>query len=496
MTSLAPLLTQVPLPLIVLLSAVAILLPLVGRYTKDRGGMDPSPKITLVALSLGIAYISFVALRGIGTPISSPVLSWDLFTLFFTFLFLIVSIIITLASFTIEGKSINSEAFYSLLLFTTVGMILVALSQDLLMLFIAWSLVSVSTYALAGIRKDALSAEGAMKYFVISALSSAIILYAISLIYGVTGTTNIPEIMSKIALLSPDARPLLAIASILLLAGFGFKMGIVPFHMWLPDTYEGIPPSVSALLAGGTKSMGFVAFIKVTVLLGPLLVVQMNIQWGMTLAVLALVTMTLGNIAALTQKSLTRLLAYSSIAHAGYILIGLAVIGQASSSVDQLGLGSSLFHILNHAVLTAGAFIAAMVILSKVGGLSLDSLKGLGKRMPITAFSLSIILLALAGIPPLSAFWSKAFLFSAALQADLAWLALAGVLNSAFSLAYYAIVIKKMYMEKSTVTTRIKEPRSVVAALLIVVLLTIGIGLAFGPALSASIEAALPILSP
>jgi len=242
--------------------------------------------------------------------------------------------------------------------------------------------------------------------------------------------------------------------------------------------------------------MGFVAFIKVTVVLGPLLVVLMNIQWGITLALLALVTMTLGNVAALTQKSLTRLLAYSSIAHAGYILIGLSVIGQSTASVDQLGLGSSLFHILNHAVLTSGAFVAAMIILSKVGGLSLDSLKGLGKRMPVTAFSLSIILLALAGIPPLSAFWSKAFLFSAAIQADMAWLALAGVLNSAFSLAYYALVIKKMYMEESPITTRIKEPRSAVTALLIVVILTIGIGIAFGPFLSASIEAALPVLTP
>jgi len=496
MTSLATILVQVPIPLLVLLSAVAILLPIIGRYTKDRGGEDPSAKITLIAFSLGIAYVSLEVFRGLGPSISSPVLSWDLFSIFFTFIFLIVGIIITLASFSVEAKSINSEVFYSLLLFTTIGMILVALSQDLLMLFIAWSLVSVSTYALAGLRKDALSGEGAMKYFVISALSSAIILYAISLIYGITGTTNIPEIMSKVALLSPDARPLLAVASILLLVGFGFKMGIVPFHMWLPDTYEGIAPSVSALLAGGTKSMGFVAFIKVTVVLGPLLVVLMNIQWGITLALLALVTMTLGNVAALTQKSLTRLLAYSSIAHAGYILIGLSVIGQSTASVDQLGLGSSLFHILNHAVLTSGAFVAAMIILSKVGGLSLDSLKGLGKRMPVTAFSLSIILLALAGIPPLSAFWSKAFLFSAAIQADMAWLALAGVLNSAFSLAYYALVIKKMYMEESPITTRIKEPRSAVTALLIVVILTIGIGIAFGPFLSASIEAALPVLTP
>jgi NADH-quinone oxidoreductase subunit N len=257
----------------------------------------------------------------------------------------------------------------------------------------------------------------------------------------------------------------------LFIAGFGFKMGLVPFHMWLPDAYEGAPPTIAALLAAGTKKAGFAAAIRV-IIMGT---VALNLDWVLALGIIAVMTMTIGNIAAIMQKNLARILAYSSIGHAGYILIGLSI-----APFSDIGLQASLFHIMNHAVMKGAAFIAVAGIVIAIGSTHLDKIKGLGRKMPITALGLMISLLALAGVPPLNGFWSKLMLFGSALDAGpllgwAPWLAIAGVLNSALSLAYYAWVIRKMYFEGET-EKRISEPKSVIAVMIFSIIFMVGLG--------------------
>ena len=353
------------------------------------------------------------------------------------------------------------------------GMVLIAYSTDVVMLFIAWELMSITTYILAGFnKKNPMSNEAAIKYFLFGAMSSAIIIYGMSIAYGIAGSTNIGEIIQVFAVLDAEMLPLGLLAVGMLIAGFGFKMGLVPFHMWLPDTYEGAPPPITALLAAGTKKAGFAAALRI-IILGT---IALNLDWTLALGVIAIMTMTVGNIAAIMQKNLTRMLAYSSIGHAGYILIGISI-----APFSGLGLQASLFHILNHAVMKGAAFIAVAGIVTTLAITHLDKIKGLGRRMPITALGLVISLLALAGVPPLNGFWSKLMLFGSAIDAGnivwwAPWLAIAGVLNSALSLGYYGWIIRKMYFEGET-EKRIKEPASIIAVMIfsIIFMVTIGI---------------------
>jgi NADH-quinone oxidoreductase subunit N len=321
------------------------------------------------------------------------------------------------------------------------------------------------------------------------ALSSAIIVYGISIAYGLTGSTNIGQVIQGYSTLDPSLLPLALLSVGMFIAGFGFKMGLVPFHQWLPDTYEGAPPPIAALLAAGTKKVGFAAAIRIIVL-G---MVVLNLDWTLALGVLAVMTMTIGNIAAIMQKNLTRMLAYSSIAHAGYILIGLAVAPYSS-----LGLQGSLYHILNHAVMKGMAFIAIAGIVTTLAVTNLDKLQGLGRRMPITALALVISLFALAGVPPLAGFWSKLMLFGSALDAGSVvwwapWLAIAGVLNSALSLAYYGWITRKMYFEGER-EKRVKEPKSIIAVMIFSMIFLIGFGVYPEPVIQ-FVEFATPVLS-
>jgi NADH-quinone oxidoreductase subunit N len=311
------------------------------------------------------------------------------------------------------------------------------------------------------------------------ALSSAIIVLAIGLVYGITGTTNIGDSIKALANLDSSLTPIGLLAVALFIAGFGFKMGLVPFHMWLPDAYEGSPTTIGALLAAGTKKAGFAAALRVIVL-G---MFALNLDWTLTLAVVAVFTMTLGNLGALVQRSVPRILAYSSIAQAGYIMIGIALAPYS----DQ-ALSGSLFHILNHAVMKSAGFIAAAAVATALASYSLEQYRGLGRRMPITAIAFSISLLALAGVPPLNGFWSKLVLFGAGINSGPIvewgpWLAIAGVLNSALSLGYYAWIMRKMYMEEAPDMRRVKEPRAIVAVLIFAMVFMVAFGIWHAPLL-------------
>jgi F420H2 dehydrogenase subunit N len=473
-----------PLLVTAVLGVVGLAIPVIDAIKKEKGsGNRLYSAIAFGALLLAIGIVIFRVLSGEvlpGVAFSKGVITDDLFGSFFATAFLIVSIMVTASSWNYMKGRTNPAAYYSLILLSSIGMILIAYSTDLVMLLVSWELMSLPTYALAAFSKrDPISNEAAIKYFMFGALSTAILVFAIGLVYGITGSTNIGTAIQALAHLQKDLIPVGLLAIALFIAGFGFKMGLVPFHMWLPDAYEGSPTTIGALLAAGTKKAGFAAAIRV-IILG---MFALHPDWTLTLAVLAVFTMTLGNLGALVQKSVPRILAYSSIAQAGYIMIGLALAPYS----DQ-ALTGSLFHIMNHAVMKSAAFIAAAAVAVGLASYSLQRYQGLGRRMPITAIALSISLLALAGVPPLNGFWSKLVLFGAAINSGpvVSWgpyLAIAGLLNSALSLGYYAWIIRKMYMEEGPDTKRIKEPKAMVAVLVFSMVFMVGFGIWHAPLL-------------
>ncbi|MDA4117704.1 MAG: NADH-quinone oxidoreductase subunit N [Thaumarchaeota archaeon] len=481
---------------VVALSFPALGLPFLGLSGK-RGNLPGY--LLVLALLVALASIIMNAASGNpGSPSFGTLLSSDSLGDLFAMLTLFVTIFVAVASLTLVSfrgaATTNSPFYYSLLSFAALGMLLVSYSADLLMLFVAWELMSIPTYALAGFQKGREeSNEAAVKYAVIGALSSAIILYAISLTYGLTGTTEI-AIAAK-SLGAQLFNPAAGLAVLLFVVGFGFKMSVVPFHMWAPDAYEGAPTPIATLFAAGTKKVGFVAAIRVVLAIST--VYAITPQGSLftipnVLAALAVSTMTLGNLAALTQKSITRLLAYSSIAQVGYILIGFVIYSyaQGNSAFAQegvLGMTGALFHIVNHSVMKGAAFLGAGLIILKLGTGDIAALNGLGRRMPVTAFTMTISFLALAGIPPLSGFWSKLLLFTSVLNGPYAWLAVAGVVNSAVSMGYYGWMVKRMYMDDPPAagdTARVIEPTSFVVVLGVLVALIVAFGVFPGPVIS------------
>ena len=486
-------LNSTPIVLMIILGVAGMIIPVINVARKEKGSSSFYGAIAFGALILSMAFVAYQFYTDAIAPaaiFSADVLVDDAFGSFFAIAMLIVSIMTVAGSLNYMKKKSNPAMYFSLILLSSIGMVLIAYSTDLVMLFIAWELMSIPTYILAGWnKKNPISNEAAIKYFLFGAMSSAIIIYGISIAYGITGSTNIGEVIQGFATLDADMLPLGLLAIGMFIAGVGFKMGLVPFHMWLPDTYEGAPPTITALLAAGTKKAGFAAALRV-IIMGT---VALNLDWTLALGIIAVMTMTIGNIAAILQKNLTRMLAYSSIGHAGYILIGISI-----APFSGMGLQASLFHILNHAVMKGAAFIAVAGIVTTLAITHLDKLKGLGRKMPITALGLVISLLALAGVPPLNGFWSKLMLFGASIDAGSAlwwapWLAVAGVLNSALSLAYYGWIIRKMYFEGET-EKRVKEPLSIIAVMIFSIIFMVTIGVYPEPIIKFA-EMASPVLT-
>ena len=485
-----------PILVTIILGTVALAIPLIDAMRKERGNHRSYGSIAFGALIVSIFVILFRILSGEEIPVisfvDSSVLTEDMFGSFFAVVMLIVAIMVTVSSIEYMRKTPNPAPYYSLLLLSSIGMVLLSYSTDLLMLIVAWELMSIPTYVLAGFHKrDTVSNEDAIKYFLFGALSTGIIIYGISLAYGLTGSTNIAIVLQELVQIDGELRPVALMALAMFIAGFGFKLALVPFHMWLPDAYEGSPTTVSTLLAAATKKAGFAAAFRV-IIFG---MVALNLEWSLVLGILAILTMIIGNLAALTQKSITRMLAYSSIGHAGYILIGLSL-----APFSTLAMQGSLFHILNHAVMKSAAFIAAAAVIVTLATSNIDSYKGLGKRMPVTALVMTISLLALAGIPPLNGFWSKFILFSSAIDAGstVSWgpaLAIAGILTSALSLGYYGWIIRKMYFEESPTaeTKRVKEPRLILFVLIFALVFMVGFGIYPAPLIEFSSISVPPI---
>jgi NADH-quinone oxidoreductase subunit N len=362
----------------------------------------------------------------------------DQFSIYFKFIFLIAAALVLLASasFTDRVEEFQAE-FYGLMLFSTTGMMLMASTAELMTIFLSLEISSLTLAFLATwAKRDLRSTEAGLKYFILSAMSSAILLFGMALLYGITGSTTLADIAR---LLTGGASPAAMLAMSMLVAGFGFKISAVPFQMWTPDVYEGAPTPVTAFLSTASKAAGFAVVLRIfQSALG-----SVQAEWTTLFIVLSVITMTVGNVMALVQTNVKRLLAYSSIGHVGYMLAGLAA-GTA------FGLSSVMFYLLVYAFTNVGAFAVLIVMSRYVASEDISSYSGLARRAPWLSAAMAFCLLSLAGLPPLAGFFSKLYVFWALAEHGLAWLVLVGLINSAISLYYYARVIRQMYLVDPT----------------------------------------------
>jgi NADH-quinone oxidoreductase subunit N len=365
----------------------------------------------------------------------------DSFSIFFHLLIPAISGVCILASLEyLDAQNIRSGEYYALILFGTVGMVLMSSAVELVLIFIALEISSISTYILAGYRRRAASsAESSIKYFLLGSFATAFFLYGVALMFGATGSTSILEI--RPALASSDPGLLAIAATALMIIGLGFKVAAAPFHIWTPDVYEGAPAPIVALMSTGPKAAAFAVMLRV-------LFATESSQWLALIWVLAALSMTLGNFGALMQNNVKRMLAYSSIAHAGYLLVAFA-------ANSEIGISAAIFYTAAYAAMNVGAF--AVVSHFAAGGeryVSMDDYSGLGRRSPLLAFTLTIFMLSLIGIPPMAGFWAKYYVFSAALSThsqSLVWLTIIGLVNSAVASYYYLRLIVVMYMREPVV---------------------------------------------
>ena len=373
----------------------------------------------------------------VGTQFSE-MLKVDNFSLFFNIIFLVSTILVALISISyLGGRDRKQGPYYLLILLATLGMMLMAAGNELIIIFLGLELMSLSLYILAGyFRESPASSEAGMKYLLLGAFASAFFLYGIALIYGGAGTTSVPAIAEAIA--APNKSPLLLAGMFLLIVGFGFKVAIVPFHQWAPDVYEGAPTTIAAFISAGPKAAGFAAFLRIFMEALP----NLQVEWSGVIILLAMLTMTVGNVIAIAQTNIKRMLAYSSIAHAGYILIGLA-------AANSEGISSAMLYLLVYCVMNIGAFGA--VILAKTAdgeSLMISDYAGLGLRKPLLAMFMTVMLLSLAGFPPTAGFVGKFYIFKSAVGAGHIWLVIIGAVNTAISAFYYLRVVVTMYMRE------------------------------------------------
>jgi NADH-quinone oxidoreductase subunit N len=356
--------------------------------------------------------------------------------------------------------------YYLLLLFATLGMMLMAAAADLIIIFLGLELMSVSLYVLAGFnRKRSISNESSLKYFLLGAFATGFLLYGIAFIYGAAGTTNIAAVIGQFPRMS--ASHFFWIGLGLLMVGFAFKVGAVPFHMWIPDVYQGSPTTVSGFMSTGAKAAGFSAFVLVFA--HPEL--GASPQLRTVLAVLSAASMILGNIVAVAQSNIKRMLAYSSIAHAGYMIIGLAAF-------NQLGRDGILFYLVAYTFMNLGAFgILSVLEVEEDRNLTFDDYAGLATKRPVLAALMAVFMLSLAGIPPLAGFFGKYYLFVAAVQSNLTWLAIVGVLTSVVSAYYYLRLIMVMYFRPEAGSEALSPSGLCLGTLAIAALMVIALGI-------------------
>lgn len=398
-------------------------------------------------LPLGFAISLWVGLDRDGTGQMAGLfdtLSVDKFSLFFKFLFIgtTAAVVLTSTDYVKRLGRLQGE-YYALILFSATGMMLLASTTELITIYIALELTALPVAALAAFMRDSRSSESGMKFLILSAISSAVLLYGMVWVYGYTGTTNLEEIARRIGDVGlrgdqPFGGYALLLGVVLMIAGFGFKIASVPFQMWAPDVYEGAPTPVTAFLSVASKAAGFAILLRIFYVAFPW--EAMSLEWSAIFAILAVASMTLGNLVAIPQRNIKRMLAYSSISHAGFLLMGVA------AHRGDFGAPGLLIYLLAYTFTNLGAFFVAIAVGARLGSDEIPSYAGLAQRSAGLAAVMALFMLSLTGIPPTGGFLGKFYIFGAAVNNGLLWLAVVGVVNSVVALYYYVNVIRVMYL--------------------------------------------------
>ena len=476
-----PIMIQAILPeILLLILALLILIFDLSLPEKYRGNLG---WITAVGLALIIGACLIFARPG-----EEPVLVWggmlrfDWLGFVFAIMFLFAASITSLVSMDLADFGKRGE-YYLLMLASTMGMCLMAASADLIMLYLAIETTSIPMYILSGfLVRDDKSTESGFKYLLFGAMTSAILLFGFSLLYGFTGTTNLYVMALAV---QTGQIPLIVLfgAMLLVLVGFAFKISVVPFHFWAPDVYEGAPTPIAGFLSTASKAAGFAVLVRFLLAVFPAL----TPEWSMFIAILSVVTMTVGNLLALAQKNIKRMLAYSSIAHAGYVLIGLV-------AVNELGMTSVVFYLVAYIFTNLAAFAVVGAYGRIVGSDEISAYAGMSRRNPWLALALLVALLSLSGMPPFAGFVVKFAVFAAAVQAGMVWLAVIGVLNSIIGLYYYLTILKVVYLYRSENDEQpLQITRAYKLALGILSVSIIVMGVLFGPLFAISSAAAASV---
>lgn len=489
----------------VIVGGIAVIVMLIDAFARPRQRWITGT-ISLVGLFSAATACVWMWRGGIASSTAdfNGMIVLDEMRLSFTLIFLFVSAMTILISMVwVEAEKLVAGEFHSLLMFATCGMMLMASGNDLVIIFLGLEILSIATYVMAGFRRsDLRSNESSLKYFILGSFSSAILLYGIALVYGATatraglpGTTNITEIATRLN----DSRypALLFVGAAMMLVGFGFKIATAPFHVWTPDVYEGAPTPVTAFMAAGPKAAGFASFLRVFIFGFPFVVAgagvmpvdaQIHATWLAALGVLAIITMTVGNLVAIVQNNVKRMLAYSSIAHAGYALVGFVAAGAASDAAKRTeALAAVAFYLLTYAVMNLGAF-AVVTVIARTGDrrTEVEDYNGIGFRAPVLSFTLSLFLLSLLGLPLTAGFMGKIMVFRSALDMGFYTLVIIGVLNTAISAYYYLrLIIVMFFRERTTAWTAPAIPVSIAVALVITLVGTLYLGLFPGRVLDA-----------
>lgn len=424
----------------------------------------------------------------------------DQLALYFMIIIAIVTALVTVASHDYLRDHTYQAEYYSLIILAATGMSMMAASNSLVTIFIALELTSLPSYALVAILKDNRgSVEAGLKYFLIGALSSAIFVYGVSLVYGATGSLRLEDIAANLDL-AGEMGGLLGLGILMLIGGIAFKTASVPFHFWAPEAYEGAPAPISAFLSSASKAAGFVLAFRVFTTAFPVAATTevIGVDWTLAFVILAIVTMTVGNFAAATQENVKRMLAYSSIGHAGYVLIGLAAL---SAEGGELVMGAAMMHLLVYGFMNTGAFL--FVALAEYWGVgrTFEDYNGLSQQAPFACAAMAVFMFSLAGVPPFGGFWSKYLLYTETINAAadntiLLVLAAALVVNSALSLYYYSRLVKALWIEDPILDRdRLAQPTGLYAAIIAAAVLTVVALPAFGPIADAALEAAAAVVA-
>ena len=433
------------------------------------------------------------------TGILAKTLVVDKFSLFFKFLFVGVAAVVLLMSHDYARRLKGFQAeFFGLVLLSTSGMMLLASTAELITLYIALELTALPIAALAAFLRDGRSSESGLKFLVLSGISSAVLLYGLVLVYGLTGTTVLAEISARISEIGldndlPFGSYALLLGIVLIIAGFGFKLTAFPFHMWAPDVYEGAPTPVTAFLSVASKAAGFAVVLRVFYVAFPL--EALSIEWSAVFAVLAALSMTLGNLVAIAQNNIKRMLAYSTIAHAGYLMIGLAAVASRSTGEHgDIGPSGVLFYLGGYAAMNLAAFAVVIAVSNRTNSDQIEDFAGMGRRAPYLAAVLAFAMVSLTGVPPTVGFMAKVYIFGAAVNTGLVWLAVVGVVNSVVSAYYYLRGVKVMYLSDPPSEERLESGIPIRLALLVTAAGVLAFGIYPGPLIELARSAANALL--